>query len=366
MTGVMSDAALPEDMLAIQIERFGGPDVLRPVRRRLPEIGPRDILVKVAYCGVCRHDLLTRSGAFASISLPVILGHQVSGWVAACGVEVVGFELGEQVMTMIYTGCGACAQCVVGNAARCLRSVPTFLGEDIDGGYAEYVAVRSDIVLHVPPNVGLDQAAVVTCTVGTAYHACTARGGVGRGDTVVVTGASGGVGLHTVQVAKMLGARVIAVTSSDAHLAAIEEAGADEVIVSPQRRFANAVKALGAGTGADVVIEVVGAPTLNESIHALAPGGRLVVVGNVTGATVELRPAHLILKELSLIGTKACTRPEIEQVLDMISAGAIKIEVGEVVPLSEVEDVHRRMEAGDAEGRAVLQVGTAADRSFSA
>jgi acryloyl-coenzyme A reductase len=240
MTAVTFEGALPEDMLAVRIERFGGPDVLRPARRPLPEIGPRDILVKVAYCGVCRHDLLTRSGAFPSISLPVILGHQVSGWVAACGAEVVGFELGQQVMTMIYTGCGACTQCLAGNDARCLRSVPTFLGEDVDGGYAEYVAVRCDIVLPVPPDIGLDQAAVVTCTVGTAYHACATRGGIGRGDTVVVTGASGGVGLHAVQVAKALGARVIAVTSSDAHLAAIGEAGAAEVVGSPPRRVARA------------------------------------------------------------------------------------------------------------------------------
>jgi D-arabinose 1-dehydrogenase-like Zn-dependent alcohol dehydrogenase len=114
------------------------------------------------------------------------------------------------------------------------------------------------------------------------------------------------------------------------------------------------------------VIEAVGAPTLNESIHALAPGGRLVVVGNVTGATVELKPAHLILKELSLIGTKSCSRPEIDQVLGMISAGTVKVEVGEVVALSEAEDIHRRMEAGHTEGRAVLKIGDGDHRSLSA
>lgn len=362
MIDVLASTALPEQMLAMHIESFGGPNVLRPVRRPLPVLGSREVLVKVAYCGVCRHDLLTRAGAFPKISLPVIPGHQVSGWVAACGGEVTGLSPGQSVMTMIYTGCGWCPQCAAGNHARCMRSVPAFLGEDTDGGYAEYVAVRSDVVLAVPPGVRLDQAAVVTCTLGTAYHACATRGGISSGDTVVVTGASGGVGLHAVQVAKALGARVIAVTSSEVHLPAIADAGADEVVVSPERHFSAAVKAFNAGTGADVLIEVVGEPTLEESIHTLAPGGRLVVVGNVTGRAAELRPAHLILKELSLIGTKSCTRPELEEVLTMISAGTMRVDVGEIVPLSEAEDVHRRMEAGKAEGRIVLQVSAEIDR----
>jgi acryloyl-coenzyme A reductase len=157
-------------------------------------------------------------------------------------------------------------------------------------------------------------------------------------------------------VAKAIGARVIAVTSSEDHRAVIEDAGADEVIVSAERKFASAVKSLGQGTGADVVIEVVGTPTLNESIHALAQGGRVIVVGNVAGEQAHLRPAHLILKELSLIGTKSCTRPEIEKALGMIAAGTIKIEVGEVVSYLDAEEVHRRMEVGENEGRLVLEI----------
>jgi acryloyl-coenzyme A reductase len=349
-------ATLPTNMHAVAIERFGPPNVLQGMQKPIPAIGDRDILVKVAYCGVCRHDLLTRSGAFPSISLPVTLGHQVSGWVAGFGSDVTGFEIDDRIMTMIYTGCGACVQCLAGNDARCLESVPTFLGEDVDGGYAEYVAVRSNIVLPVPPSIRLDQAAVITCTLGTALHACTTRGAIAPNETVVVTGASGGVGLLAVQVAKAIGARVIGVTSSETHRAVIEDAGADEVIVSNQRKFASAVKTLGQGKGADVVVEVVGTPTLSESIHALAQGGRVIVVGNVTGEPAQLRPAHLILKELSLIGTKSCTRPEIEKALAMIAAGTIKIDVGEVVSYLDAEDVHRRMEAGENEGRIVLEI----------
>lgn len=343
-------------MQAVRIGSFGGPSVLQVEHCALPPVNEDEVLVQVAYCGVCRHDLLTRGGAFPKVALPLTLGHQVSGWVAALGSDVHGLEPGQLVMTMIYAGCGNCAECRGGNDARCLRGVPRFLGEDVDGGYAEYVAVKSRIVLPIPERISLQEAAVVTCTLGTAYHACKTRGHIVAGETILVTGASGGVGLHTVQVAKMLGSKVIGVTSSQARAGAVLRAGADEVIVAPDRRFARSAKAFSDGIGVDAVIEVVGGPTLMESIHSLVPGGRLVLVGNVLGEEAKIWPAHFILKELTMIGTKSCTKLEMMEVLQLVADRALSIDVAEVMPLVMAETAHCRMEEGTVEGRVILEV----------
>jgi acryloyl-coenzyme A reductase len=201
-------------MRAIRIEHFGGPDVLQAKQVPVPTPKDGEVLIRVAYCGVCRHDLLTRQGAFPKIRLPVTLGHQVSGMVVQAGSSV-SMAAGTRVLTMIYSGCGQCPQCKAGNDARCLTQRPLFLGEDCDGGYADYVCVSERTVVPLPDTVDLAHAAILTCTLGTAYHALTARGRVAPGQQILITGASGGVGLHAVQVAHLLGANVTGVVSSE-------------------------------------------------------------------------------------------------------------------------------------------------------
>lgn len=352
----MSAAVLPETMAAVQIARFGGPDVLERVTAPVPTIAADEVLVRVAYCGVCRHDLLTRAGAFPGIDLPVIPGHQVSGRVVAVGAQVRSVSAGTRVMSMIYTGCGGCGACENGNQALCQDERPRFLGEDVDGGYAEYVRVRADTVVPVPEGVSLKAASVVICTVGTAYHALVTRAAVRAGETVVLTGASGGVGIHALRLAKRLGARVIAITTGAHRRAGLEAAGADAVIVAPELDFAREVKRLTDGRGADAVIEIVGARTLGASIHAVRSGGRVVMLGNVEGLPAEIRPAHFILKEISLVGTKSCTAAEVADALAMISAGELAVDVGEAIPLAEAAELHRRMEANEGGGRLVLEL----------
>jgi 2-desacetyl-2-hydroxyethyl bacteriochlorophyllide A dehydrogenase len=357
MMSESSTPKIPAHMNALRIREFGGPEVLEWEEVPTPEIAPDELLIRVAFCGVCRHDLLTRAGAFPSISLPVIPGHQVSGYVAAVGGEVNGFRPGQRVMTTIYMGCGRCQNCRAGNQALCLDERPRFLGEDIDGGYAEYVRVRQDAALPVPEGVSLKKAAVITCTLGTAYHSIVTQAKASSGETLLITGASGGVGMHAVKIAKHLGARVIAVTSSPGKRPVLESVGADEVLIAPDLQFRSEVKSLTDGRGADVVIETVGAPTLNESIRAVRNGGRIVVLGNVEGKPVEIRPAHFILKEIHLSGTKSCTLPELDTVLSLVADGRLDVEIGECVPLKRAAEAHRRMEDGSLRGRLILEVG---------
>jgi D-arabinose 1-dehydrogenase-like Zn-dependent alcohol dehydrogenase len=343
-------------MLAMRIAGFGGPEALQPARVPVPRPGAGQILVRVAYCGVCRHDLLTRTGAFPRAQLPVTLGHQVSGWVAALGAEVDEHSVGDRVMTMIFSGCGRCAQCVAGLEALCSEKTPQFLGEDRDGGYAEYVVAEARTSIRLPDEVSLEEAAIATCTLGTAYHALMTRGGLEAGQLVAVTGASGGVGLHALSIAKAAGAEVVAVVSSEHSVERVREMGADEVIISAERRYAHELRHR-VRRQADLVLEIVGAPTLRESLHAVRPGGRVVVVGNVEGKEVSVPPAYLILKEISLVGTKSCSTGEMRELLVKLARGQLRADVSEVVPLDKAPDVHRRLESGENVGRLVLAVG---------
>lgn len=343
------------EMTTMRIEAFGSPEVLQQARLPVPLPSASEVLIRVAYCGVCRHDLLTRAGAFRRAQLPVVLGHQVSGIVALVGAEVREFAVGDAVMTMIFVGCGTCGNCVAGLDALCTEITPKFLGEDYDGGYAEYVVVDERTTVKIPPTVSLAEAAILTCTLGTAYHALIVRGGLAAGETVAITGASGGVGSHAVQIASAMGAQVVGIVSSQAGAEVAAAAGAHEVIVSSERRFANELR-VRLGRQADLVLEVIGAPTLRESLHAVRPGGRVVVVGNVEGLDVLIPPAYLILKEISLIGTKSCTKAEMQKVLAMIAKGLVRPEVSEIVPLTEAAELHARMERNEASGRVVLQV----------
>jgi NADPH:quinone reductase-like Zn-dependent oxidoreductase len=218
------------------------------------------------------------------------------------------------------------------------------------------VKVPASIVVEVPDPVSLDQAAIVTCTLGTAYHALADRGRVQPGETLVITGASGGVGIHALKLAKLLGAQVIGVTSSPSKELAIRNAGADEVVVSPDLKFARRIKTITGGRGVDAVIDVVGGPTLQQSMHAVRDGGRVVIVGNVEGGTAEVQPALFILKEITVVGTKACTRGDLEYALTLVAGGRIGLEVEGCVPLRDGREIHRRMERGDSHGRLVLEV----------
>lgn len=172
----------------------------------------------------------------------------------------------------------------------------------------------------------------------------------------MITGASGGVGVHAIKVANHLGARIIAVSSSSAKQPLLEAAGADEALVSPDLNFRRDVKSLTDGKGAHVAIEIVGAATRNESIRSIRNGGRVVVVGNVEGRSIEIRPAHFILKEIGLTGTKPCTLPELETALSLLVSGEINLELGESFSLEKGAEAHRTMEEGNPQGRLVLEI----------
>lgn len=342
-------------MKAAWIEGFGDSEVIRFGDRPIPEPGPGEVRVRVQACGVCRHDALTRAGAFPLTVLPVILGHQIAGVVDAVGEDVVEPVVGLRVLSMVYETCGRCEACLSGNTPLC-RERPRFLGEDLDGGYAEYVVAKAPVWIPLPESMSAEVGAVLTCSLGTAYHAIVTRGRVRAGESVIVTGASGGVGMQAVSMLRALGASPIAVTRRESTVSAVETAGAEHVVVAPDGRYRAAVKAL-TGDGADLAIDIVGGESLSEAMHSVRPGGRIVVLGNVEGGTAEIRPALLILKELSLLGTKSVTRAEMAEVVRLVDEGVFEVGGPRIRPLDEARAAHAELESGAVGGRTVLVPG---------
>jgi NADPH:quinone reductase-like Zn-dependent oxidoreductase len=190
--------------------------------------------------------------------------------------------------------------------------------------------------------------------MGTAYHALLKVGGLRPAETVLITGATGGVGIHAVQIAHMAGARVLAVTSSAVKADFLRSHGADEVLVSPDLDFHEEARDLTGGHGVDVIVNIVGQIAWNAALKSLDFGGRHVFVGNLNAQPVQLRPAHAILKEMSFLGTDAVTIGEIEELLRLIDAGKLKPVVERTLPLAQAAEAHRLLEDRQALGRLVL------------
>ncbi len=340
-------------MRATVLPRFGAPSVFvcETVAQPMPRAD--QFLVRVAACGICGHDLLNRQGAFPRTRLPAVIGHEIAGVVEAAGELVTRFKPGDRVALNQRQSCGVCAACREGRSNLC-REGYGFYGEDISGGYGEYVVATERNAVHLPDSIDFVTGAVLSCAVGTGFHAL-GRARLEPGDPVLITGAGGGVGLHTVQLAHEQGYRVLAVTGSELKVEQIRAIGADEVLVSPTMRFHGAVKDLTGGQGVAAVIEITGTPTFASSIRCLRPGGRLVVVGNVIPGDVPFNPAIGILKEVELVGSRHATLDDLVRITELVTRGRIKPQIAALFDVAEAGRGHELMEQKSTVGRVVLK-----------
>jgi acryloyl-coenzyme A reductase len=340
-------------MDAVVLQQFGAAELLAYQSVPDPHPGPGEVLLRVRACGVCYHDVINRRGSLPRTSVPAILGHEVAGEVIEVGADVTNWKIGDRAATLQRLSCGKCPSCVSGRGSLCKRD-NRFFGEELAGGYATKMVAPIAGIGRVPEGMDWAVAATVCCTAGTAVHVVRTRGRVRAGETVLITGASGGVGLQTVQLARLDGAHVIAVTSSESKLEALYNAGAHEVVVSPKLEFSSTVRKLTAGEGVNVAIEIVGSATFGQSLKSMAPGGRLVVVGNLESGSVDLNPGLVIVKELEIIGAYATSQEELETALQLTHTGQLTPFVTEVLPLRDAANAHVRLENRKVAGRLVL------------
>jgi acryloyl-coenzyme A reductase len=347
-------------MKAIVVRETGAPGTM--LLETVPDPHPRakDVIIQVAACGVCFHDVVTRNGTLkVGIKLPFIPGHEVAGTVIEVGGDVANFRPGDRVATTQRSHiCGQCRYCRTAREPLCPEA--QFLGDaGLNGGYAEYVAVEADNVSRVPDGISLEQASISACAIGTMFHAIREVGQVRIGEAVLVTGSGGGLGIHGVQLARAAGAFVLGQTTSPNKISAIKNAGAHQVILSERGAdFSSKVKKLTDGAGVDVVIDNVGGPLFQPTRRSLAPAGRWVLVGQLTGEFVRFNPAQLFLKGICLLSATSTTRQELRHVLGLLKSGEIQSIITETLPLDQAANAHAALESGQILGRTLLRPGS--------
>ena len=344
-------------MKAMVVREPGGIDVMKLESIPDPVAGPCDVVIKVDACGVCFHDLLTRAGTLkAGVKMPCVLGHEISGTVVEAGAEVSRFKTGDKVATaQRYHICGACRFCRGGRETLCPDR--KFLGDwGLVGGYGEYVAVGDDNVALVPDGVSLAEASIASCAIGTILNGVRDVGKLQMGESALITGAGGGLGLHAVQLARLAGAYVIAQTTSPDKVDLIREMGAHEVVLHPRGAdFSAEVRRLTDGQGVDVLIDNVGTPLFEPMRRSLGIAGRWILIGQLTGQFVPFNPAQLFLKNQSMLSVTSTSRTQLEDVLALMQRGQVKAIVSRSLALEEAGLAHTLMESGRITGRIVLR-----------
>lgn len=332
--------------------RYHGPrQPLRLEEVPSPEAGPGEVIVRVTAAGLCHTELHFLSGLLDLGVAPLTLGHEIVGRIDAVGAGVPPSRIGERVIVYYYAGCGSCRFCLAGEENLCdaLRAEHGFV---TDGGFAERVRAPARNAVPLPAGVADADAAPIGCAVTTAVHAC-ALAGVGLGDTAVVVGA-GAVGFGLVQVARLRGARVVAIARSEEKLARARALGAEATVRAGGGEVAAEVRRLTGGRGADVVFELVATrETMGWSLAMLGKRGRLVFVG-YSQDDLRVHPIQLVVGEQVVTASVGNTLAELREAVDLVATGRVRTVVDRTLPLEEFQRAVDALSASALVGRAVL------------
>jgi len=324
-------------MKAVRIHQFGGSEVL--IYEDVPDPQPRkdQVLVRVRACALNHLDVWVRKG-LPGVKLPHILGSDIAGEVVEAGEYVTGFRPGQRVLLAPMHFCGRCAKCVAGLQNQCREF--TVLGNAVDGGNCELIAVPAANVIPIPDTLDFNQAASVPLVFLTAWHMLVGRAGIRLGQTVLVLGASSGVGIAAIQIARLFHCRVITTAGDETKLEKARALGADFGINHYKQKISEEVRKITNKEGVDIVLEHVGAATWDESVKSLKPGGTLVTCGATTGPNVGIDLRFLYSRQLSLLGSYMGTMGELHEVLGHVFAGRLRPVVDRVFPLQELRAAH--------------------------
>ncbi|MCH8744498.1 MAG: zinc-binding dehydrogenase [Chloroflexi bacterium] len=342
-------------MKAVYIEAHGGPEALVYGERPDPVIKDHEVKVKVGASALNRLDLYTREGGRGlrrEFPPPLILGGDCAGEVVEVGGAVIGLNIGDRVVVNPLIDSTQLAAYPPGAAAP----PPQFLGSAVDGSYAEYVAVPAANAHPIVEAVSYETAAAAPTTFLPVWNMMVRRAKLKPWETVLVLSASAGVGTAAIQVAKkVVGARVIATTSTEEKVSQAKSLGADEVINYKEEDIGERVKAITGGQGVDVVVDHVGAEFFTAAFNALRPGGRYTICGATTGLRAELHLGLLFTKQIEIYGGFMGTNEDMREIVAMLNRGVIQPVVHQVFPLAEAAAAHQAMEATNFFGKILLR-----------
>ena len=338
-------------MRAAVMHEQGAPGVLRIEEVPVPECKPNEVLLKVGACGVSYHDVVERNGTYQrGVHFPMVIGNEVAGTVVKMGGLVTTLKAGDRVCCKPFQVCGMCRRCRNGMETACTKR------RGVRGGYAEFVTITEEALVKIPDSVTFEEACMLGASTGVALNAVRDVARVQIGENVLVTGASGGLGIPTIEIARAAGATVIAVTRVAAKRDSLLEIGAHHVVVAPDGKdFSEEVKALTNGDGVEVVVDNVGSRVFTPSFRSLAVGGRYAFVGQLFREDISINPARIFFKRAHFIGVGSVRRDQLEDAVKLVAAGTIHPRVAKVLPLENVAEAHAMVESGEVVGRVVLR-----------
>jgi D-arabinose 1-dehydrogenase-like Zn-dependent alcohol dehydrogenase len=292
-----------------------------------------EVLIKVVYSSLCYRDYLQLKGFYPRMKYPVILGHEVSGIVEE---DPRGeYRKGDRVTSLLYFYDSKCDMCSIGYENQCRNKLG--YSEELNGFFSQYAIIKRKSLLRVPSEIDMKIASITPCVIAMVYRGLK-KASFTKGMSVLVTGASGAVGVHAVQLVKRMGGEVIAVTSSEEKAKLIEKLGA---LTITSRKFSDELRRR---REVDLVIENVGSATLDESMKSLRPGGKLILIGNLDPSSpFNLRLGYVIVKEIEIIGNVSSTRREVEEVMGYLK----DIQpIGKTIEIEDVPNALREIEMG--------------------
>ena len=341
-------------MKALALEEPGEQPVLAVRELPIPTPGPGEALLEVAACGFCYHDVAVMRGTLRRGVKPnVVLGHEISGRIADVGSDVSAVKTGDRVVTTLTTFCGQCDNCFAGREYRCYSG--RGLGHALDGGFAQYVCLPQSSFVPLPDGIDLTDAALLGCPIGVALRAARDVARVRPGETALVTGAGGGLGVHAAQIAAALGARTLAVTGSPEKIGPLEEAAPCEVILSdPELDFSEIALALTEDAGVEVAIDTVGSATFRSALRSLSQFGRLTLLGEIAGERVRLNLAEILFRDATINASTGANPADIRDAAAMVAAGRVTPVVSARYALEDAAEAYAAMRERRTFGRVVV------------
>ncbi|MBI4587959.1 MAG: zinc-binding dehydrogenase [Candidatus Rokubacteria bacterium] len=343
-------------MKASVFHQHGGPEVLRYEDVPEPKPGPRDVVIQVKASACNYNDLWARQGLPGmKFDLPHISGSDAAGIVTQIGIDVASVKVGQEVVVHPSLSCRICEACTRGQEYFCRQfKIWGFQTGPLDGGQAEYARIPEANAIPKPARLSWEEAAAIPLVLLTAWHMLVTRARLLPGEDVLIWGAGSGIGSVAIQIAKIIGARVIAVAGTDDKCEKAKALGADHVINHASQDVVAEVRTITNRKGVEVVFEHVGQATWERSMAAMGWGARLVVCGNTTGFDAKTDLRFLFNKQLSLLGSHQGSKAELLDGMRLVEAGRIRPVVDRVLPLKDAAEAQRLMESRAQFGKLVL------------
>lgn len=341
-------------MKAVVIAERGGTGVLQVKDVPTPELHAGEVLVAVRACALNHLDIWVRLGTRPDFPRPIIPGTDIAGTVHALGPGATGVRQGDEVVVFPGLSHHLSREKLTGYDVLCEDF--GLLGAHRNGGCAEYVAVPAENLVPKPPSVKWDVAASIPVTFVTAWHMLIARAQLQPGETVLIQSAGSGVSTAAIQIARLIGARVIATTGDEAKVERARQLGAEVVLNYKTDDVPTRVRELTGGRGAGVVLDHMGATTFPTNMTSLARGGRLVLCGTTGGVQATINLAQVYYHAQSVLGSTLGTRVELATVLDLVAQGRLTPVIAKTFPLDNIREAHEYMEDPTRFGKVVMVV----------